>query len=182
MVKAFSYGSGTFEVANMLQYNKVDYLAVAYIDEGVALRQAGITLPVMVLNPELSAFDKLMEFKLEPEIFSFNLLDEFVKYAQSHHLSNYPVHLKIDTGMHRLGFENADIETLCDMLEENRYLRVESIFSHLVASEDKKHDEFTKTQIKKQKTWPEKMNSKSHVSSMHHKAWSGMHIQNRSTC
>ena len=83
MVKAFSYGSGTFEVANMLQYNKVDYLAVAYIDEGVALRQAGITLPVMVLNPEVSAFDKLAEYKLEPEIFSFNLLDEFVKYAQA---------------------------------------------------------------------------------------------------
>jgi len=149
MVKAFSYGSGTFEVANMLQYNKVDYLAVAYIDEGVALRQAGITLPVMVLNPELSAFDKLMEFKLEPEIFSFNLLDEFVKYAQSHHLSNYPVHLKIDTGMHRLGFEEQDIDTLCDMIEENRYIKVQSVFSHLVASDAPEHDDFTKKQIKR---------------------------------
>ncbi len=149
MVKAFSYGSGTFEVANMLQYNKVDYLAVAYIDEGVALRQSGITLPVMVLNPELSAFDKLIEYKLEPEIFSFNLLDEFVKYALSHNLSNYPVHLKIDTGMHRLGFEEQDIDTLCDLIEDNRFIKVQSIFSHFVASDAPEHDDFTKKQIKR---------------------------------
>jgi alanine racemase len=149
MVKAFSYGSGTFEVANILQYNKVDYLAVAYIDEGVALRQAGITLPVMVLNPELSAFDKLAEFKLEPEMFSFNLLDEFVKYAQVKGLNNYPIHLKIDTGMHRLGFEDFEIEILCDLLEENRYVKVQSVFSHLVASDAPEHDEFTLKQIKR---------------------------------
>jgi len=149
MVKAFSYGSGTFEVANMLQYNKVDYLAVAYIDEGVALRQAGITLPIMVLNPELSAFDKLVEYKLEPEIFSFNLLDEFVKYALSHSLTNYPVHLKIDTGMHRLGFEEQDIDALCDLIEENRFIKVQSVFSHFVASDAPEHDDFTKKQIKR---------------------------------
>jgi alanine racemase len=149
MVKAFSYGSGTFEVANMLQYNKVDYLAVAYIDEGVALRQAGIDLPVMVLNPEISAFDKLIEYKLEPEIFSFNLLDEFVKYSQLHNLTNYPVHLKIDTGMHRLGFEDYEIDTLCDLLEMNRYIKVQSVFSHLAASDAKEHDAFTLKQIKR---------------------------------
>jgi alanine racemase len=149
MVKAFSYGSGTFEVANMLQYNKVDYLAVAYIDEGVALRQAGITLPIMVLNPEASAFDKLTEHKLQPVIYSFGLLDDFVVYTQDRGIVNYPVHLKIDTGMHRLGFENLDIETLCDMLEQNRYVRVQSVFSHLVASEAAQHDEFTKKQIKR---------------------------------
>lgn len=149
MVKAFSYGSGTFEVANMLQYNKVDYLAVAYIDEGVALRQAGITMPVMVLNPEASAFDKLVEYKLEPEIFSFKLLDDFVRFSQMHGLTNYPVHLKIDTGMHRLGFEGFEVETLCDMLEQNRYIKVQSVFSHLVASDAPEHDEFTKKQIRK---------------------------------
>ncbi len=148
MVKAFSYGSGTFEVANILQYNKVDYLAVAYIDEGVALRNSGIDLPVMVLNPEVSAFDKLIEYNLEPEIFSFNLLDEFVKYAQTNSLNSYPVHLKIDTGMHRLGFEDFEIETLCDLLEVNRYIKVKSVFSHLVASDAAEHDEFTKKQIK----------------------------------
>jgi len=149
MVKAFSYGSGTFEVANMLQYNKVDYLAVAYIDEGAALRQAGINLPIMVLNPEASAFDKLTEYKLEPVIYSFGLLDDFVSYAKGRNISNYPVNIKIDTGMHRLGFENHEIDTLCDMLEANRYVRVQSVFSHLAASEASKHDEFTKTQIKR---------------------------------
>jgi alanine racemase len=147
MVKAFSYGSGTFEVANILQYNKVDYLAVAYIDEGVALRNTGINLPIMILNPEASAFDKLTEFNLEPVIYSFGLFDEYIKYAQEKNVLNYPIHLKIDTGMHRLGFENADLEPLCDLLEENRYIRVQSVFSHLVASEAKQHDEFTKKQI-----------------------------------
>lgn len=147
MVKAFSYGSGTFEVANILQYNKVDYLAVAYIDEGVALRNTGISLPIIILNPEASAFDKLTEFNLEPVIYSFGLFDDFIKYAKDQNVLNYPIHLKIDTGMHRLGFENGDIETLCDMLETNRYVRVQSVFSHLVASEAAQHDEFTKKQI-----------------------------------
>jgi alanine racemase len=147
MVKAFSYGSGTFEVANMLQYNKVDYLSVAYIDEGVALRKTGITLPVMVLNPEASAFDKLTEYKLEPVIYSFGLFDDFIKYAQDSNVLNYPVHLKIDTGMHRLGFEDHEVETLCDLLEANPYVHVKSVFSHLVASEAAQHDEFTLKQV-----------------------------------
>lgn len=149
MVKAFSYGSGTFEVANILQYNKVDYLAVAYIDEGVALRQAGISLPIMVLNPEISAFDKLIEFELEPEIFSFNLLDEFENYARLQGINRYPVHIKIDTGMHRLGFEDPDIDRLCEQLEANSYLRVGSVFSHLVASDAHEHDDFTRLQIER---------------------------------
>ena len=148
MVKAFSYGSGTFEVANVLQYNKVDYLAVAYIDEGVSLRKTGVTLPIMVLNPEASAFDKLTEYKLEPVIYSFGLFDDYIRYAQQQNVLNYPVHLKIDTGMHRLGFENFEVETLCDLLEENRYVNVRSVFSHLAASEAAEHDNFTKTQIK----------------------------------
>jgi len=148
MVKAFSYGSGTFEVANMLQYNKVDYLAVAYIDEGVSLRKTGITLPIVVLNPEVSAFDKLTEFNLEPVIYSFGLFDDYIRYAQQQNVLNYPIHLKIDTGMHRLGFENFEVETLCDLLEENRYVNIRSIFSHLAASEAPEHDEFSKKQIK----------------------------------
>jgi alanine racemase len=149
MVKAFSYGSGTFELANILQYNKVDYLAVAYIDEGVSLRESGIKLPIMVLNAEASAFDKLIKYKLEPVIFSFGMFDEFIKYAQHRHISNYSVHLKIDTGMHRLGFEPHEIETLCDLLEQNKYINVLSVFSHLVASEAALHDEFTQKQIKR---------------------------------
>ncbi|MDB5031959.1 bifunctional UDP-N-acetylmuramoyl-tripeptide:D-alanyl-D-alanine ligase/alanine racemase, partial [Mucilaginibacter sp.] len=147
MVKAFSYGSGTFELANMLQYNKVDYLAVAYTDEGVSLRQAGINLPIMVLNAEQSAFDKLTEYKLEPVIYSFGLFDDFIKYVQQTDVANYPVHLKIDTGMHRLGFEPFDVEVLCDLLEENKYVRIQSIFSHLAASEAAEHDDFTGKQI-----------------------------------
>lgn len=148
MVKAFSYGSGTFEVANILQYNKVDYLAVAYIDEGVALRKTGISLPVMVLNPEASAFDKLTEYNLEPVIYSFGLFDDYIKYARQQNVLDYPIHLKIDTGMHRLGFENFEVETLCDLLEENRYVTVRSVFSHLVASDAPEHDAFTKTQVR----------------------------------
>jgi alanine racemase len=147
MVKAFSYGSGTFEIANLLQYHKVDYLAVAYIDEGVALRQAGITLPVMVLNPEITAFDKLIEHKLQPEIYSFGMLAEFVAYLQMNDILSYPIHLKIDTGMHRLGFEGFEIEPLCDLLEENPYIKVKSVFSHLVASDAEEHDAFTLKQI-----------------------------------
>jgi alanine racemase len=147
MVKAFSYGSGTFEVANILQYNKVDYLAVAYIDEGVALRQGGITVPIMILNPEASAFDKLDEYKLEPVIYSFGLFDEFVKYALSIGITNFPVHIKIDTGMHRLGFEMFEVETLCDFLEDNNFVQVKSVFSHLAASESSQHDEFTLKQV-----------------------------------
>ncbi|GGH07450.1 bifunctional UDP-N-acetylmuramoyl-tripeptide:D-alanyl-D-alanine ligase/alanine racemase [Mucilaginibacter phyllosphaerae] len=147
MVKAFSYGSGTFEVANMLQYNRVDYLAVAYTDEGVELRENGITLPVMVLNPEPESYDKLVAYKLEPAIYSFSLLDEFVKFAQDEDVMNYPVHLKIDSGMHRVGFEAFEVETLCDLLEVNPYIRVQSVYSHLVASDAEQHDLFTMQQI-----------------------------------
>jgi alanine racemase len=149
MVKAFSYGSGTFELANMLQYNKVDYLAVAYTDEGVSLRQAGISMPIVVLNAEESAFDKLTEYRLEPVIFSFGLFDDFIKYVQQNDIVNYPVHLKIDTGMHRLGFEPFEVDILCDLLEQNKYIHVLSVFSHLAASEAKKHDDFTAKQISK---------------------------------
>ncbi|TFF39631.1 bifunctional UDP-N-acetylmuramoyl-tripeptide:D-alanyl-D-alanine ligase/alanine racemase [Mucilaginibacter psychrotolerans] len=147
MVKAFSYGSGTFEVANMLQYNKVDYLAVAYTDEGIALREGGISLPIVVLNPEPLAYDKLTAYKLEPEIYSFTLLDDFIKYAQENDIVNYPIHIKIDTGMHRLGFEDYEVETLCDLLEVNKYVKVKSIFSHLAASDNEQHDLFTLKQI-----------------------------------
>jgi alanine racemase len=147
MVKAFSYGSGTFEVANILQYNKVDYLAVAYTDEGIALREAGITLPIMVLNPEPLAYDKLTANKLEPVIYSFGLLDEFVKYAQETDIVEYPVHIKIDSGMHRVGFEDYEVDTLCDLLEVNDYVHIQSVYSHLAASDAEQHDLFTLRQI-----------------------------------
>lgn len=147
MVKAFSYGSGSFEVANMLQFNNVDYLAVAYIDEGLALREAGITLPIMVLNPESSAFDKMVGHCLEPEIYSFGLLHEFIQFAQLQKIENYPIHIKIDTGMHRLGFEEADMAHLCDIVINCKYISVKSVLSHLAASDAAEHDGFTQTQI-----------------------------------
>ncbi|PAW94145.1 bifunctional UDP-N-acetylmuramoyl-tripeptide:D-alanyl-D-alanine ligase/alanine racemase [Mucilaginibacter sp. MD40] len=147
MVKAFSYGSGTFEVANILQYNRVDYLAVAYTDEGIDLRETGITLPIMVLNPEPAAFDKLVAHKLEPALYSFLLFDEFVKFAQTDDIRDYPIHLKIDTGMHRVGFEEFEVEALCDLLEVNPYVKVQSVYSHMVASDATEHDLFTLKQI-----------------------------------
>lgn len=143
MVKAFSYGSGSFEIASVLEYNKVDYLAVAYADEGVELRKAGIMLPVMVMNAEPSTFESIVSNSLEPEIFSFNILNEFTNFLKSSGINYYPVHIKIDTGMHRLGFTSDDIDALCTLLKMNSLLKVVTVFTHLVAAENINEDEFT---------------------------------------
>lgn len=146
MVKAFSYGSGSFEIANLLQYHHVDYLAVAYTDEGVELRKAGITLPVMVMNAEEITFDMLVEYNLEPELFSFGILKNFAAYLKNAGITNYPVHLKLDTGMHRLGFVQNDINALCEILQEESVFKLQSVFSHLAASDSVLHDDFTLAQ------------------------------------
>lgn len=146
MVKAFSYGSGSFEIANLLQYHKVDYLAVAFADEGIALRKAGITLPIMVMSPEPYAFEAILKYKLEPEIYSLDILKEFLTFLPPS-VNNYPVHIKIDTGMHRLGFEELDLSDLLPLLSTSTQLKVISAFSHLAASEDEVHDDFTRYQI-----------------------------------
>ncbi|MEO6231787.1 MAG: bifunctional UDP-N-acetylmuramoyl-tripeptide:D-alanyl-D-alanine ligase/alanine racemase [Ferruginibacter sp.] len=148
MVKAFSYGSGGFEIANLLQFHKVDYLAVAYADEGVELRRAGITLPILVLNPEEATFDVMVQYNLEPEMYSFEIFSLFQQYLQQSGISNYPVHIKLDTGMHRLGFERQDIEALCKLLVSTTTFKVQSVFSHLAASDAASHDEFTALQAK----------------------------------
>ncbi|HEY5408280.1 MAG TPA: bifunctional UDP-N-acetylmuramoyl-tripeptide:D-alanyl-D-alanine ligase/alanine racemase [Ginsengibacter sp.] len=148
MVKAFSYGSGSFEIASVLEYNKVDYLAVAYADEGIELRKAGITLPVMVMNAEPSTFELIVSNNLEPEIFSFNILNEFGNFLKSSGINYYPVHIKIDTGMHRLGFTSDDIDDLCDLLKVNSLIKVITVFTHLVAAENVKEDAFTLEQSK----------------------------------
>ena len=151
MVKAFSYGSGSFEIANLLQFHRVDYLAVAYSDEGVELRKAGITLPIMVMNPEEQSFDLLLEYNLEPEIYSFRVLDMLENIIRGNlKESKYPValHLKIDTGMHRLGFDPTEVEYLIERLKNNPELIVQSVFSHLAASEDPAEDDFTRNQIR----------------------------------
>ena len=148
MVKAFSYGSGSYEIASVLEYNKVDYVAVAYTDEGVELRKAGINLPIMVMNVEKSTFESLVNYNLEPEIFSNSILQEFENFLKLGGNNYYPVHIKIDTGMHRLGFSPSDLKDLASHLTSNSLLKVMTVFTHLVASEDAKHDPFTQHQIK----------------------------------
>lgn len=148
MVKAFSYGSGSHEIANLLQYHRVDYLAVAYADEGVELRNAGITLPIMVMNPEPSGFEALIKYKLEPEIYSFRLLGQIISFLKKNAIKNsLPIHLKIDTGMHRLGFLPEEINDLISIITKERAVKVISVFSHLAASEEKIHDAFTQSQV-----------------------------------
>jgi Alr-MurF fusion protein len=147
MVKALSYGSGRHEIAGVLQFQRVDYLGVAFADEGISLRQAGVTLPIIVMNPEPESFDTMIEYKLEPEIYSFRILDLFYRAVSLNQEIEYPVHIKIDSGMHRLGFSESEIPRLCHELVRLRNLRVSSIFSHLAGSDEEKHDEFTRYQI-----------------------------------
>ncbi len=146
MVKAFSYGSGGYEIASVLQYNHIDYLAVAFADEGVMLRRNGIHVPVMVMNAEKNDFFLLTEYNLEPEIYNFRILASFSQYLEKIGLRQYPVHLKIDTGMHRLGFEEKDTGELISALGGDT-LRVVSVFSHLAAADEPVNDEFTRLQI-----------------------------------
>ena len=148
MVKAFSYGSGSFEVANLLQHTGIDYLAVAYTDEGADLRRAGITLPLMVMSAENSGFENIIKYKLEPEIFSFTLLETFKEFLQQKNTEQYPVHIKIDTGMHRLGFVQNETEALCKILKEQSCMKIVSVFSHLAGSDSADHDGFTNQQVK----------------------------------
>jgi alanine racemase len=125
----------------------VDYLAVAFADEGVELRKAGISLPIMVMNPEVSSFEKLVCYKLEPELYSMPVFNSFYQYIISQEMQNFPVHLKIDTGMHRLGFEWQDMELLGSLVQNNSVLKIQSVFSHLAGSDDPGLDHFTQQQF-----------------------------------
>ncbi|MEO8823485.1 MAG: bifunctional UDP-N-acetylmuramoyl-tripeptide:D-alanyl-D-alanine ligase/alanine racemase [Ginsengibacter sp.] len=147
MVKAFGYGSGSYEIASILEYNKVDYLAVAYADEGIELRNAGVTLPIMVMNTDVSTFNSLVNYSLEPEIFSFGLLKDFTEFLKKSEIENYPVHLKIDTGMHRLGFLEGEMDDLLKHLPGNHWIRIKTVFSHFAASDDPEEDNFTLSQF-----------------------------------
>lgn len=147
MVKAAGYGSGSVEVARLLQFQKVDYLAVAYADEGVELRRAGIQLPILVLNPEEATFDSLIRYDLEPEIYSISLLKNFLSVLGFS--KKIKVHLKIDTGMSRLGFSEQELPALIEILKKETRISVQSIFSHLAASEDEKEDDFSKKQFRR---------------------------------
>ena len=150
MVKAFSYGSGMAEIARILQFHKVDYLAVAVADEGIELRQAGIDLPIVVMNPEEHSFENMIEFRLEPNIYSEDIFDSFRKVLQQHAVVRYPIHLKIDTGMHRLGFDSAEkVGDLVTKLMAQDEMVVRSVFSHLAGADEVVHDEFTRGQIQR---------------------------------
>jgi len=157
MVKADGYGAGGIEIAKTLQYHKCDYLGVAIAEEGVLLRKEGIKLPIIVLNPEVSGFDDLFNNNLEPEVYNFRILNAFIREAEKRGIANYPVHLKIDTGMHRLGFTDKDIPELARILENQKSLKIQSAFSHLAASESWDFDDFTHEQINNFRSTVEKV-------------------------
>ncbi len=149
MVKAFSYGSGTVEVASLLEKNHVDYLAVAYADEGVTLRKSGIRTPIMVMNPDVKDFDRMLEYQLEPEIYSVYILQQLIDFFSNRkeEMKPFAVHLKIETGMNRLGLKQQDLTEFIEVLKTNKAIEVKTIFSHLSGSEDAQFDEFTQQQI-----------------------------------
>lgn len=146
MVKAFSYGSGGAEIASVLQFNNVAYLGVAYADEGIALVKSGITMPIMVMNAEEASFSAIIEHDLQPVIYSTGLLQRFESYIKQQGLTQYPVHLEIETGMNRLGFSVNDMEEIAQHFVNGSYLHLQSVFSHLAASEEEANDDFTKLQ------------------------------------
>ena len=149
MVKAFSYGSGSAEIASVLQFHNTAYLGVAYTDEGIDLVKAGITLPIMVMNPEASSFAALVDNGLQPVLYSFPLLRQFEDFVRSEGLQQYPVHLEVETGMNRLGFLPDDVEAVAGHLAGSSTLRVQSLFSHLAASEEASQDAFTRQQAER---------------------------------
>ena len=147
MVKAFSYGSGSREIASLLQYHRVDYLMVAFADEGIELRAAGITIPIAVMNPEREAFDNMIMFNLEPEIYALDILEDFNRALNKHGIKRFPVHIKLNTGMNRSGFDEQDIPQLLEFFQTERSVYIRSMFSHLAGSDETVHDEFTLGQI-----------------------------------
>lgn len=147
VVKAFAYGSDSIKIAEKLEKLGADYLAVAYVKEGVQLRDAGIRIPILVLHPQPNNFTLLIERCLEPSLYSPKILKEFIEVASSEKQKDYPVHIKFNTGLNRLGFGENDVNAIIDQLKERQEIKVTSIFSHLAASEDLSEKEFTKNQL-----------------------------------
>jgi len=146
MIKAFGYGIGSYELAKTLQDQGCAYLAVAIADEGMELRREGITTSIMVMNPEMSGFNTLFEYKLEPEIYNFRILDAMIKEAEKKGITDYPVHIKLNTGMNRLGFDPEDMDLLSAKLKKQNHIKVCSVFSHLAGSDSAAFDSYTKEQ------------------------------------
>jgi len=157
MVKAFGYGAGIKEIGQILQHNNVDYLGVAYTDEGLDLRSEGIDLPILVMNAERSSFNDIIKNELEPSIFSFKQIDSFIRKLIDLGKKDYPIHLKLDTGMNRLGFIEEEIDNIISIIMSQPEVRVKSIFSHLAGSDKSKHNDFTNQQIELFKTWANKL-------------------------
>ncbi len=147
MVKASGYGAGSYELAKTLQSQGAAYLAVAVLDEGVDLRRAGITMPIMVLNPKVVNYRTLFAYNLEPEIFSFDILNEIISEGEKYGITDYPVHIKLDTGMHRLGFLEKDLPEVIDILRRQKVIRPASVFSHLAVADEPSQDEYTRRQF-----------------------------------
>lgn len=147
MVKAFGYGNGGFEIAKLLEHHKTDYLGVAFADEGIALKNAGIALPIMVLNPENTSFTAIIQHGLEPEIYSIKGLNAFIRIAEQKKLKAYPIHIKFDTGMHRLGFQENHLDELIFVLKSHPSVAVKSMLSHMATSDDWQHRDFALSQI-----------------------------------
>nr|WP_309597364.1 alanine racemase [Flavobacterium davisii] len=147
MVKAFGYGSGSFEIAKLLAHHKVDYLGVAFADEGIELKKAGIEVPIMVMNPEMTSFKSIIQYGLEPEIYSLRGLKAFVKILEEQKQKHYPIHIKINTGMNRLGFDEEIIPELIATLKENKWVQVNTILSHFAESDNEVDRTFSLNQI-----------------------------------
>lgn len=146
VVKAFGYGSDAVEIAKSIQ-DKVAYFAVAYTDEGIALRKAGINTPILVLHPQISNLELIIENCLEPNLYNFTILDTFLSITDAKKLTNYPIHIKFNTGLNRLGFKADETSTITEKINKNKSIKVASIFSHLAASEDKSERDFSLQQI-----------------------------------
>lgn len=146
MVKAFSYGNGYLEIASFLQHNRIDYLAVAFADEGIELREGGITIPIMVMNTNMASLQSMIEFGLEPEIYSIQILTELIKELENRNITDFPIHIKLDTGMHRLGLSENDITEFCTIISKTRSVKIETIFTHLAGSDNEDLDYFTNQQ------------------------------------
>ncbi|WP_445453589.1 bifunctional UDP-N-acetylmuramoyl-tripeptide:D-alanyl-D-alanine ligase/alanine racemase [Flavobacterium sp. 25HG05S-40] len=168
MVKAFGYGNGGFEIAKLLEHHKVDYLGVAFADEGISLQNAGISVPIMVLNPESTSFSAIIQHQLEPEIYSVKGLKAFLKIAEQKKLKHFPIHIKIDTGMHRLGFEEENLAEVIQILKGTETVQIKSILSHMATSDDLHHDAFANEQIALFEKLSSKLMSELHIKPIRH--------------
>lgn len=149
MVKGYSYGSGDYEIAELLGSRKVDYLAVAFVDEGIVLRQKGVNLPIAVMNPEVENYSSMIDYMLEPEVYSINSLQRLLDETRMYSSTPIKIHIKLDTGMHRLGLEDRDLPVLLEILQRHKWIHVVSVFSHLACADDPSFDHFTHLQAQR---------------------------------